>query len=156
MRIYLFRHGRAQDHAASDAERELTAEGEQQVTAVVTTLQRQRASIARILCSPYIRARQTAAILARELGDPPVSEFEALLPHTSPQELLAQLGRLSDESTVLVGHNPLLSQLLSLMVEGRVDSGYGLGTAHIAIIDCEFPAIAGGELLEIIQPSTPA
>ncbi len=155
MLVYLFRHGRAQEQAASDAQRELTEEGRAQVDSIISQLQQQQPAIDQVLCSPYIRARQTADTLAESLGGVPVSEFSGLLPQTSAPDLLRQLAELSGTATALVGHNPLLSQLLSLMVDGQIDSGRSLGTANFAAIECEVPAAGCGELMYLLQPESP-
>ena len=68
MEIYLLRHGIAETHAASDAERDLTEEGRQKVHEVMRVAARAGVAPSLILSSPYSRALATAKIAAGALG----------------------------------------------------------------------------------------
>ena len=64
MKLWFIRHGEAEPYQAHDAERQLTNYGRQQVVQAADFLR--DISFDRVLCSPYIRARQTAELLDRK------------------------------------------------------------------------------------------
>jgi phosphohistidine phosphatase len=74
-----------------------------------------------ILSSPYLRARQTAEIIAEALKARKKLELsDNLTPGGSAKKLVDLLNHLrpSPESVLLVGHEPYLSTLISLLVAG--------------------------------------
>src|SRR5208282_2294966 len=77
-----------------------------------------------ILSSPYLRARQTAEIVAESLKLKGRLRFSnALAPDGSPKNLIKQLNELkpAPENVLLVGHEPYLSCLISLLTTGSLD-----------------------------------
>jgi phosphohistidine phosphatase len=75
-----------------------------------------------ILSSPYVRARQTAEIVAGVLKARKKVEFsDSLVPDGSMRELVEWLNRFrpTPEDVLLVGHEPYLSGLVSLLVAGK-------------------------------------
>ncbi|AKT38628.1 SixA phosphatase family protein [Chondromyces crocatus] len=132
MRLYVMRHGPAEDRSATgrDADRALTAEGKGRVQAVALHLQGQRGSTStlRILSSPLRRARETAEIMAgvlqeaervgaSELG--PELREELALDADLPQTLrLASEALGTGVDTLLVGHAPTVDHLLRSLAPG--------------------------------------
>jgi phosphohistidine phosphatase len=77
-----------------------------------------------ILSSPFLRAKQTAEIIAESLKLKKQLGFsDALTPDGNPKALIRQLNELKPvpENILLVGHEPYLSCLISLLTTGRVD-----------------------------------
>ena len=75
-----------------------------------------------ILSSPYLRARQTAEIIAEALRARKRLELtESLTPGGSMKQLVEWLNHLEPppENVLLVGHEPYLSGLISLLVSGE-------------------------------------
>ena len=70
MEIYLMQHGQALPKE-QDPEEGLSAEGEERIRASARGLKKMGAAFDVILCSPKKRSRQTATIVAEELGFPP-------------------------------------------------------------------------------------
>ena len=71
MRVYFLRHGKAEDRAAwqgRDADRPLTAEGEEALRREAKQLRAVDLALDVIVTSPLARARRTAEIVADELG----------------------------------------------------------------------------------------
>ena len=69
MKLYLLRHGKAEDDSATgrDQDRELTAEGVEEVRAEAKALARLNLKLDVIITTPYPRASRTAEIVAEEL-----------------------------------------------------------------------------------------
>jgi len=121
MDVWLLRHAAAEDRAPSgrDADRQLTAEGRRRARAVGKGLAVLEPGIARIVTSPYVRARQTADAAAEALGLPgSLSESRALEPERNPEEILREITAGGDGDVLLVGHQPHLGALLGLLVGG--------------------------------------
>jgi phosphohistidine phosphatase len=78
-----------------------------------------------LLSSPFVRARQTAEIVASELKlKKRVEFFDGLVPGGNPKALIHALNELkpAPENILLVGHEPYLSQLISLLASGHADA----------------------------------
>ena len=116
MKLYVMRHGPAEDHAATgrDQDRALTPKGRDRVREVVHLLEAENEMPARILTSPLLRAAQTAEI---------VGAAGNLAPEVAPE--LGPTGRALDLvkrlrgagiSTVVVGHEPDLSELVEQLL----------------------------------------
>lgn len=78
-------------------------------------------SFDRILSSPYARARQTAQIVAEPFGAAKKLELTDLLaPDGSAKKLVELLNRLDPqpENVLLSGHEPYLSEFISLLMSG--------------------------------------
>ena len=127
MNLYLLRHGLAVEPGAHgfarDADRPLTSEGEQKLCKIAKAMGAMGLSFDLILSSPYVRARQTAEIVAEALQARKKLEFsDALVPAGSFKKLVELLNHLRPppENVVLVGHEPFLSELISLLVSGQV------------------------------------
>ena len=118
MLLYLIRHAEAVD-SLPDAERALSARGRHQINLLAGFLARSRAFAPQeIWHSPYVRARDTALALTQELRTKtPLREVPGITPDDDPAAVLALL---ADERrpVALVGHEPHLSALASLLVTG--------------------------------------
>jgi phosphohistidine phosphatase len=69
--------------------------------------------------SPLVRSQETAALLARQLRlDVPLLLQPGLEPEDKP-EMVARRLRSATRSVAIVGHEPHLSALASLLVRGR-------------------------------------
>lgn len=123
MKLYLLRHGIAADpdpaRFADDSLRPLDPRGEKQVGEIARAMHRMDLAIDTIWCSPFLRTRQTAAVVAARLGlDERVHARDALAPDGDAGELLAALALEPASNVLLVGHEPYLSRLLSVMASG--------------------------------------
>jgi phosphohistidine phosphatase len=125
MNLYLLRHGIAVEPGTAgfelDADRPLTTKGERKLHLVADAMERLELTLDLILSSPYQRARATAEIVAGVLELKKTLEFTTSLePGGSSRELIASLKatRPAPESVLLVGHEPYLSSLISLLISG--------------------------------------
>ena len=123
--LYLARHGEAESPArySHDRERELTPVGKAKLLRTAARLRDSELEAPHIVCSPYVRARQTAEILAA-VWPPSTIEFDARLRPLNrcddAIELLRELDGLHS-CVMFVSHNPLISILASaLSAEGRL------------------------------------
>jgi phosphohistidine phosphatase len=120
MRLYLIRHAIAEDAADSgaDADRALSAEGRGKMRRVAEGLAALEVRLDLVLTSPLLRARETAAIVAPRLGSP-VEVLDLLAPGGDPGAIVAALRRhRALDAVALVGHQPGLGELASLLVAG--------------------------------------
>ena len=125
MDLYLLRHGLAVEAGtpghSTDAERPLTKEGVAKMKEIAEAMEELGCRFDLIISSPYSRARQTAEIVARKLNASKHLDFsDALAPHASARELINLLEdrKPKPDSALLVGHEPNLSRLISLLVSG--------------------------------------
>jgi len=152
MLIYLMRHGEAEQQGQSDQTRELTRKGVVDTRAVMEKLKLRSPQIERAMMSPFQRARQTITSL-RAVS--PTLRYEVnqnLVPDASVYDLLDSFETANVMQLFLVSHNPLLSDLLSLMVDGTLESNRQMGCSEIACVSMDIIAPGCGELLYTITP----
>lgn len=125
------RHGRAGD-APTDAERRLTGHGGEEVARVARSLRTQGFAQAAIVSSPLVRGRETADILARELGTAEVITDPRMAAGASPEALLAIIqGRGDQPALVLVGHMPEMGVLSARLATGEREKIFDLKPAAV-------------------------
>ena len=121
--LYFFRHGIAVDRedpgVTSDTERPLTEEGVSKTRAAAEGLKRMDLAFDKILTSPWLRASQTAALLAEVLSLPAPETMAELEGDRTPEELVDALARRHGKRTLLVGHEPLLSATVIHLLGGE-------------------------------------
>ena len=129
MEIYVLRHGIAVDRGSpgykKDSDRPLTNEGEEKVHQIAKAILAMDLKFDVILSSPYVRAQQTAQIVATEI-DEEVTLSELLIPNGNPLELIRELNDEKAQRVLLVGHEPYLSGLISVLVTGDSDAAIEL------------------------------
>lgn len=152
MNIWILRHGQAEGWAPSDELRALTAQGQEEVRLMATQLAGQ--PVDAILASPYLRAQQTADIVQKQLQiRRGVATAAWLTPDDDPRRVLDFLEERSERNLILVSHQPLVSQLISLLVEGNRTGHYPMPTAGLACIELDFPAAGLGQLRLLSSPA---
>jgi phosphohistidine phosphatase len=126
--IYVLRHGIAVERGtrgySKDSDRPLTPEGRKKMRSIARALRQFELSFDLILSSPYVRARQTAEIVVEILEAEDRLKFsEHLAAEGDAEDLVEQLKGLyhSPASVLLVGHEPYLGQLISLLLMGKPD-----------------------------------
>ncbi len=154
MEIYLMQHGQAFSKEV-DPERSLTPEGENQIAASASALQKIGVRLDLIVSSPKKRARQTAEIVANGLGYPldGIKVTETLQPTAPVQEAIAFLKAYEEKKAVLLaGHLPSLGEIASdLLSEGStVSIHFGMG--GVCRIDVDLLQAGPGELKWYLPP----
>jgi phosphohistidine phosphatase len=121
MKLYFLRHGIAADAGPAgtgDAGRPLTKEGIAKMQAEARGMHRLGLKLDALLSSPLVRARETAAIVARELGLE-LQLADELAPGCDTARLFALLGEhRAAERVMLVGHEPDFSSLIGALTGG--------------------------------------
>ena len=142
MNFFLLRHAIAMERDAfdfaSDSERPLTAKGKNQLSHVTAAMRMMKLRFDLILSSPLVRARQTAEIVAEDLKLKRRLLFEPeLKPGGNPRKLIENLLRKKStaEDFLLVGHEPELSDLISLLVTGGPGGGFALKKAGLVKLE---------------------
>ena len=124
------RHGIAvagdQPGIESDSARQLTSKGTKRMQQAARGVRRLGVSFDKILTSPFVRARQTAEIVAESLGlEDRLEDFSELTPENSVDRLISGLTRFQDKDhLLLVGHNPLLTHVASFLIAGKKDTKF--------------------------------
>jgi phosphohistidine phosphatase len=123
MKLYLLRHAIAVERGTpgfgDDRFRPLTHEGCEKMERIARGMKRLGLSFDRIMTSPYVRAEQTAKIVADVLGwEKRLTTEPSLAADQEPEAVLAKLAGAEWESSgiLLVGHEPYLSDLAGLMI----------------------------------------
>lgn len=118
MDLVLWRHAEA-EAGEPDEGRRLTSKGEKQARRAAEWLHAHLPNSARILVSPALRAQQTAKALA-ELAPRKLKTLDALAPGASAEEMLRAIDWPHARCTVVVvGHQPTLGGVASLLLAGR-------------------------------------
>jgi phosphohistidine phosphatase len=155
MRLYLIRHGRAEDDGpdGSDRSRRLTAEGAARFVETVNGMRDAGVVLDRIFTSPLVRARETAALLARHLPAPEPEILPGLgIPAEALGILLEDLGA-GGEAVAAVGHEPTLGHLASFALFGRATDATPLRKGGVACLEFGGRPRAGGARLAFLTPA---
>ena len=149
MKLWLLRHGEAQPYQLHDAERQLTERGRQQVR---DTAEHVRGiAFDRVLCSPYMRARQTAELLCATLE---LANTIEIVPWLTPEDDVRSVTRKLDgysvETLLIVGHQPLLGALAGWLTDADRLHSVPMDTASVACLAGDFVG-AGTMQLQSVQ-----
>lgn len=136
--LILLRHAHAEPAAVGqhDRDRGLSDTGEAEADAAAAFLATLgiASGVARVVCSPAQRTRQTAERVMEKLGyvdtrlDPRIYE-------ASPGDLMGVLDdHVEVPALMLVGHNPGLEHLVALLSTGRSGECRGMPPAGVAVL----------------------
>jgi phosphohistidine phosphatase len=149
MRLYIMRHGHAADSSPSgrDSDRPLTDDGRKIVGRVGEMLQAHHGHrLTRILSSTYLRAAQTAEIMAQTIADSDVllDHHQELEPDEPvPMTMLRSLAE-SEIDALIVGHHPMVIAISRLLA--RDSAKLPLGLHPSMCVGLERPAHRGSPL----------
>ena len=114
MDLLLWRHAEAED-GEDDLRRRLTARGEKQARSMAAWILTHQPKDMRIIVSPAIRTQQTAEALKL-----PFETQRKIGPEACVSELIAAAGWPDASGSVLIiGHQPSLGRLASLLLAGH-------------------------------------
>src|ERR1700684_961891 len=141
MIIYFLRHASAGEHMLNpkkDEKRALDKEGIEQCGYVGRALAAMDTQVDVLIASPLKRATQTASLVGKEMGYEGKLQIEAGL---KPGASFADFRRLLEkyakqESIMVVGHNPNLSQFLGTIIsESGCEASIELKKGAVARVD---------------------
>lgn len=136
-----------------DRKRPLSPQGKEKFRKAAAGLGRWLPEVDCVFTSPLIRARETAAILAEIGGWPEARDASELAPQSSPTAVLALLKAERARHIALVGHEPNLSDLLSVCVAGSGSrGGFDLKKGGVACIVFPSEISAGQAQLTAFVP----
>ena len=120
MELFIIRHGIAVPGSMqlADADRPLTPKGRKRFSQAVLGLQRLKVRFDRLYHSPWLRAVETAELLAPVLDGKAVDS--AALARAPSQDLLDAL---VGERVALVGHEPWMGELVAWLTTGAPPHG---------------------------------
>jgi phosphohistidine phosphatase len=128
MEIFLLRHGLAVERGTpgfkDDSARPLLPKGKKQLKKTARAMREMDLAFDLILSSPYLRAKETAEIVVAGLkGRQRLKFSSALAAEKEPLRLIGELQKIkpAPKTILLVGHEPFLSRLISLLVTGGPD-----------------------------------
>jgi phosphohistidine phosphatase len=117
MEVFLVRHAvafeRSRTRWPEDSLRALTPAGKRKFRKAARGLARCLPNAALVLTSPYIRARDTATLLAKAMHSPKPVACPELAPGESARKAFELLRSRPGKALVLVGHEPNLSTFVS-------------------------------------------
>lgn len=143
MKLYLVRHGIAVDAGTpgyeDDSLRPLTEEGREKMKKIAHTLQEMGIKPELIVSSPFVRAYQTASIMAKTLkykGELVYSDL--LVPMGQPNDMIVQIKeKYSVDELMLVGHEPNLSLLISFFLAGNSNISINLKKGGVCCLSAD-------------------
>jgi phosphohistidine phosphatase len=139
-----------------DADRRLTKKGREEISAAGRWMVVQELRFDLIAASPLVRTQETAAIIAESLGEKDLLvTWKALAPGGNPDTVCRLLGRHPDMRTILlVGHEPLLSALISRIIMGDENAAIVMSKGALAKIrDFSHTLSPSGELHWLVTTS---
>lgn len=154
MEIYLMQHGLALPRD-EDPEEGLSSEGDELIHATGKALRKMGIGFDAILASTKKRARQTAAIVAEEVGFPmeKIIETDKVKAKTPPEETIQVLAELSGCTKVLVaGHLPSLAEVASFLLTDGSKASVAFENGGCCRIDTEELPTHSGRLRWYLNP----
>ena len=144
--LFLLRHAKAENAVAgsTDLDRGLNERGQHEAQAIGAFIKRQNLRFDWVLCSPAVRARETAELALAAAEVVANVRYDQRIYDASPRQLLVVISELSENmnAVLLVGHNPGIEELLK-MLTGRAEQ---MATCTLAKIN-----LAPGEWSEISE-----
>jgi len=118
MNLYLIRHAIAVEEYEDDSQRPLTEKGKKKMRNIAKGLRTLGVEFDLILSSPYVRAAETAEILAEVFKMKQEVQFsDNLVPMGDPDLLIAEMNeKYAADSVAIVGHEPFLTAFIGLLI----------------------------------------
>ena len=157
MEIYLIRHAIAEPRgdATPDSKRALTPTGIARFTRAVAGLEKLDVGFDLVFHSPWLRAAQTAKLLAPVANELIQLESLAVEPDGTMLSTAASICRRrekSAEKVAFVGHEPWMGELLSLLTLGEPNAGARFPFKKGGVARLEGTLAKGGCALKALWP----
>jgi phosphohistidine phosphatase len=136
--LLLLRHSKAENAApgSSDIDRALNERGRNEAQAMGTFIRKQNLTFELVLCSPALRARETAELVLAAAEITANVRYDQRIYEASPRQLLEVISEVEEDKSavLLVGHNPGMEELLRALT----GNGEPMATGTLAKIDFNF------------------
>jgi phosphohistidine phosphatase len=159
MDLLVIRHAIAGDRAEwaktgrPDHERPITPEGRERMQQIARALQRLVPNLDLLATSPFVRAVETADVVAEAYEKLEIVDAPPLAPGGTPDEVQAWLAARPEQRIAIVGHEPDLGQLVSWFVLGSPSAGIGLKKGGACLLGfAGAPERATAELKWLLPP----
>ena len=133
---------------ADDALRPLTNDGRRRMTDGANGLRLLVPALDVLAASPFVRAQQTAALVAERYGGIPIVTTAALLPDSAPAAFLSWLRTVDGDVVAVVGHEPHLGMLVTWLLTGVAESRVPLRKGGACLLDVASPPRKGEAMLQ--------
>lgn len=138
MNLYIMRHGEAENIGAeypSDGVRPLTVNGRKRLELSTKGMSASGVAVDKVISSPLVRARQTAEIVHEGLAVVTNLEFSDALP-TGDIDGIVQVVHAAAgyENVMLVGHEPTLTGLISVLLSGTLDTSIDMQPGGLCML----------------------
>jgi phosphohistidine phosphatase len=150
--LILLRHAKSdQSSSEADIDRPLNPRGRRQAPETGRWLADNTDGIDLAVVSPASRARESWDLVAAELGQELETQFDDRVYNASVLDLLGVIHELPDEArtVVLVGHNPGMEDLASLLASAPVS----MPTSGVAVLEADTTWSSAGESWAVLQAS---
>ena len=157
MDLFVLRHGKAEpaSHGSDDSERALTVDGKNEIRKVGRWMRSKKFEFDGIVTSPLTRSLETAEIVARSLGQKDrLAVWEELAPGGNLDTICYQAIQFGEDAALLlIGHEPLLSTLISRIISGNDNASLILAKGGLAKIrNYSFDKRPSGDLQWLLTP----
>lgn len=157
--LFLLRHAKSSwaDADLKDFERPLSARGAQDVPPAAARFLQRHKGVDCIICSPATRTKTTAKLLATEIGYPVddiVSNSELYFAGAPMFLKATRLVDDTDQSAMLIGHNPAITDFVNEMVGANIANipTCGLVEIQLPIENWADAKMGMGELIDFDYP----
>ena len=154
MQLIVIRHAIAMEReewaqsGRPDSDRPLTDTGRRRMRKNARGLQRFSPHPDLIGTSPWLRAADTARVVAETLGVERMETIDVMLPDRHPRELAGWLNEHSDLAAVaVVGHEPHLGELVTWLIGGKSGSNVEFKKGGACLLQFEGQADAASAML---------
>lgn len=150
MRLFIIRHAWAEEPGPQwpdDSSRPLTSDGRKRFRKMVELLGERGFAPQVVATSPYVRARETAELLAKHLPHTPRLEtLDALRCGSDVAEALRWTAVCGGEQVAWVGHMPDVAEMTAALI-GDKNVGIDFSKGAVAAIDFGGPAAQASGVL---------
>ncbi len=160
MDLYIVRHAIAVERGTpgydEDSQRPLTDEGRKKMKKIVKGLRQLEIELDLILTSPYVRARDTADILANGFKMKKKIAFsDNLIPPGNFDKLMDEIVESYHvDSLAIVGHEPMLSGFVGFLMTGNPNTPLTLKKGGVCLLSAgDFPRARRAALQWLLTPA---